>query len=222
MEPEIRTKYPRTYHLPFSPGRGKDDKVMWSVDHLVGLPLTITEKMDGSNVCMTNKECFSRSHSGPPTHESFNGFKALHSTIKNLIRDDILIFGEWCFAKHSISYDKLPAYFLLFGVKDTANNEWGSWQDVELFAQHLGVRTVPVIEQEIVFKTAKELEQFVTYEANKQSLCGNDREGLVVRKRLAFDDKEFSTMMAKYVRKNHVQTTTHWKFQQLVRNELKR
>lgn len=222
MEPEIKTKYPRTYHLPFSPGRGKDDKVMPSVDHLVGLPLTITEKMDGSNVCMTNKECFSRSHYGPPTHESFDAFKALHAGVKYNIPEGMLMFGEWCFAKHSISYARLPAYFLLFGVKDTTNNVWSSWAGVELWAQRLGVVTVPVVEQQIIFESSKELIQFVTGEAKKQSVCGGDREGLVVRKRLTFDDGEFSSMVGKYVRANHVQTSIHWKFQELVRNELKK
>jgi ATP-dependent RNA circularization protein (DNA/RNA ligase family) len=217
---ELKTKYPRTYHLPFSPGKGNDDKVMSSIDHFVGLPLIISEKMDGSNVAMTSKNCFSRSHSGPPTHESFDGFKALHASIKYIIPEGMFIFGEWCYAKHSIFYNKLPSYFLLFGVRDI-NYNWLSWNDVVTWADSLGLNTVPVLQNE-TFKNANDLKKFITKEAKKPSVCGDTREGLVIRNSNSFNDNDFSTMVAKYVRLNHVTTSIHWKHQDIIKNTLRK
>ena len=59
-------KYPRSMHLPFSPGATKSDKKMNEADleFLLGGEVVITEKMDGSNACMTNEEVFARSHGG--------------------------------------------------------------------------------------------------------------------------------------------------------------
>ena len=214
----MNTKYPRTYHIPFSPGKGSDDKVMSSVNHLLGVNLVITEKIDGSNVALSHDKCYSRSHSGPPTHSSFDGFKALHATIQYKIPRDLMIFGEWCYAKHSIYYTELPSYFLMFGVRDLVQDSWLSWQGVKDWADRLELNTVPVIEKEIIFEQPKELEQFVVGEASKKSICGGDREGLVLRKRMGFANDEFPNMVAKYVRKNHVTTNIHWKFQEIIKN----
>lgn len=41
------TRYPRTYHLPWSPGATNDDKILKSVDQFIGVPLALTEKLDG-------------------------------------------------------------------------------------------------------------------------------------------------------------------------------
>lgn len=216
------SKYPRTYHLPFSPGGTSDDKVISSIDHLNGIGLTISEKIDGSNTSLSRNGCFSRSHSGPPDHPSFDAFKALHSSIKYMIPEDIFIYGEWCWAKHSIAYNKLPAYFLMFGVKDMTNKSWLSWSGVELWAKRLGLTTVPVVQKEIIFETTKELQTFVEAEANKPSLCGGQREGLVLRKTLSFSDPEFSRFVIKYVNKSFIEKIgdTHWKYKKIQKNKL--
>lgn len=213
-------KYPRTYHFPFSPGATNDDKVLQNIDHLLNVPLIITEKMDGSNVCLSKEGCFARSHNGPPTHRSFGRYKALHASIKHLIPNNLSLYGEWCFAKHSIYYDKLPAFFLLFGIKDT--NGWGSWSGVEYWAKNLGLVTVPVIHHNITFETVGSLESFITGEATKVSECGVTREGVVVRFRMGLPpDADFSQFIVKWVRKDHVQTSDHWKHQEIVRNQLR-
>jgi hypothetical protein len=42
-------KYPRTWHLPWSPGITKDDRVIPSCDQFVGKNIVVTVKMDGEN-----------------------------------------------------------------------------------------------------------------------------------------------------------------------------
>ena len=47
-----RVKYPRTFHLPYSPQRGEGDKVLPSDDIFRGKPVVVTEKMDGENTTL--------------------------------------------------------------------------------------------------------------------------------------------------------------------------
>lgn len=215
-------KYPRTYHLPFSPGASNDDKVLKSIDHLLCEPLVVTEKLDGSNVCMSKEGCFARSHSGPPSHPSFDAFKALYASVKYLIPENIYLYGEWCFAKHSIFYNKLLSYLFLFGVKNVTTNVWLSWLEVNDWAKLIRIPTVPIINENITFTTIKDLETFVTEETKKTSACGLTLEGIVLRKRKEIADKDFSQMVTKWVRKEHVKTSTHWKHQEMIRNRLRK
>jgi hypothetical protein len=78
-------KYPRTPHLPWSPGGTADDKMLRQVDPLLYQPLIATEKADGSNVCLEHEGCFARSHGAKPNHPSFDQLKALHASVKHLI-----------------------------------------------------------------------------------------------------------------------------------------
>ncbi len=107
-------KYNRTFHLPWSPGATNDDKIATSVTNLLNTEIIITEKLDGSNTSLESDGCFARTHSGPPNHPSFDGLKALHAEVGFQIPSGMQLFGEWCFAKHSISYEELPGYFFAF------------------------------------------------------------------------------------------------------------
>jgi hypothetical protein len=225
----ISPKYNRTFHLPWSPGATNDDKIAASVDSLINTPIVITEKMDGSNTSLETGGCFARTHSGPPTHPSFDALKSLHASLKYKIPEQIQLFGEWCYALHSISYEELPGYFLLFNVRDLKPQvrpfekcipRWESWEEVELWAEEIGVSTVPVLFQGEVSSEA-ELKQLVESLMIQPSQCGGIREGVVVRIQDSFDDDMFSQCIMKCVRSNHVQTSEHWKDQEIVRNKLK-
>lgn len=215
-------KYNRTFHFPFSPGATSDDKIATSMGHLVGVPIVITEKMDGSNTSLEAHGCFARTHSGAPAHKSFDGLKALQATIRLRIPVGIQLFGEWCFARHSIEYNELPGYFLLFNVRELnpINSLWLSWDEVEMWAEEIGVPTVPVLFKGTV-ASEKELQQLVESFMNQPSVCGGIREGVVARIAQGFLDNNFSQCVMKCVRANHVQTSEHWKDQEIIRNKLK-
>jgi len=212
-------KYNRTYHFPFSKGATNDDKIAADMSRLIGNPIVITEKMDGSNTSLETDGCFARTHSGPPTHPSFDGLKALHASLKWKIPQGVQLFGEWCFALHSIKYDLLPSYFLLFNVRDLSNMQWASWEEVELWADEMNLPTVPVLFKGSI-SSEKELQEIVESFMIAPSACGDIREGVVVRIQDAFDDRNFSSCVMKCVRANHVQTTEHWKEQEIVKNKL--
>lgn len=216
-------KYNRTLHLPFSPGVSKDDKIAPSIELLIGSPIIITEKMDGSNTSLEASGCYARTHSSSPTHASFDGLKALHARIKDNIPASLQLFGEWCYAKHSIAYDALPGYFLLFNVRDLSRNStiWLSWHDVESWAKEIGVPTVPVLFSGTV-NSASALQKMIESLMLQPSACDGQREGVVVRVAQDFPDEAFATSVMKYVRAHHIQTCEQWKDRAIVRNNLKK
>lgn len=218
-------KYNRTLHLPWSPGKGSDDKVATSVESLLKRPIIITEKIDGSNASLEFDGCFARTHSGPPTHLSFDGLKALHAQVKHNIPKNIQIFGEWCYALHSISYDKLPDYFLMFGIRELDKREdtdlsfWYAWGELKEWALDFKIPTVPSLWEGTV-SSEKELKVLTEKLVSEPSAFGTTREGVVIRIADVFSDSEFSNCVMKYVRANHVQTDEHWKDQEIIRNKL--
>lgn len=215
-------KYPRTLHLPWSPGASKNDRISENISSLLNRQIVITDKLDGSNASLEKDGCFARTHSGPPKHESFDALKALHAGVKHQLVNGMQYFGEWCYAKHSIKYSELPGYFLLFGVRalDDGPHCWASWDHITEMAAELGLPTVPALWKGQV-ASAKELELLTKDLAAGKSACGGEREGVVVRLACAFLDDDFSASVMKYVRKNHVQTIDHWKDQEIIKNGLK-
>lgn len=212
-------KYPRTFHLPFSPGAGSDDKITPSVDPILGQEVVITEKLDGSNCCLTKDQVFARTHATPARHPSFNWVKQVHAGIAHLIEEDELIFGENCFAIHSIEYHGLPSYFFAFGI--FKNGYWLSWEEVKKRANELGLITVPELGF-FNFKTSKELQKAIEGVYSQPSVFGGDREGVVVRAITGFKEEDFETSVMKMVRKDHVQTEDHWMHQQIRPQKIKK
>jgi hypothetical protein len=214
-------KYPRTYHFTFSPGATKDDKIAKDINGILGKEVVITEKMDGSNVCLEKEKCFARSHSGSPTHESFDMFKAIHAGIKFIIPDSYQIFGEWCYAQHTIFYDSLPNYLLIFGVREINQMTWLSWDDVEYWAEQIGASTVPLLERWTV-SNEKELQEKVELLSANPSTYGKEKEGVVVKLAGRFSNDDFDKSVIKRVRAGHVNANDeHWLTKDIVKNLLK-
>ena len=67
----------------------------------------------------------------------------------------------------------------------------------------------------------KELQELVEGLMEQPSVCGGVREGVVARVNGTFKEPEFSSCVMKCVRANHVQTTEHWKDQEITKNKLK-
>lgn len=222
-------KYNRTPHLTWSPGGTNDDKRIVTLDGLLNREIVITEKVDGSNVCLEHDAVYARSHAKAPKHPSFDALKALHAQVKSGIPEGIQIFGEWCYAKHSIEYTRLPSYLLLFGVRHLdlvdglhstrITRSWEPWELVEDWAEQLEVATVPLLGRFSV-TTENQLKEVTDRFTTAPSVLGGAREGVVVRVASSFGDSEFSTSVAKWVRKDHVSTSDHWSHQEIARNKL--
>lgn len=201
------SKYPRTYHLPWSPGATSDDKISKSTNNLIGIDIVITEKLDGSNTSMVNNGVYARSHAAFTTSPWSVKVRQLHSILKRDIPKDMFLFGENMEGIHSIEYSKLTSPFYLFGIRD--NNVWIPWNYVKEWAYLLNIPTVPILFEGKV-NTFEELKSLVEELTKKKSVLGGELEGVVVRTSGNFHNDDFKDNVQKWVRKNHVQTDEHW------------
>lgn len=201
------SKYPRTYHLPYSKGTTNDDKISKDVNYLLGKDIVITEKLDGSNSCIKKDGVYGRSHAEFTTNPWDVELKKLHSIIGNYLNDETYVFGESLYAIHSIEYTNLKSYFYIFGVRE--HTKWLSWNEVEEYAYLLDIPTVPVLFRGII-NTEKELQTIVEALVKQPSKLGGPREGIVIRSADSFEDDDFAENVMKWVRANHVTTTKHW------------
>jgi hypothetical protein len=136
-------KYPRTPHLPWSPGATSDDVYLVDVSTFEGHEVVVTLKMDGENTTMYRDHIHARSlDSGH--HPSRAWVKGLHGTIAHLIPDAWRLCGENLFAEHSIHYSDLPSYFMLFSIWNEANNCL-SWDETIEWAALLELEIVPIL-----------------------------------------------------------------------------
>lgn len=205
-----RIKYPRTFHLPWSLGRTDDDKTLESVDHFKGKNVVVTEKMDGENTTIYKDFFHARSINGGK-HESRSKVAQLQGEIGRELSDTMRVCGENCYAQHSISYSQLKDHFLAFSIWN--GTTCFSWEATEFWCENLGLNTVPVLYKGIFDEKLIKL----LYQDNRTP---DLMEGYVVRLAGSFAYDDFSKSVAKFVRKNHVQTDYHWKNQKVVPNKL--
>lgn len=206
----MRKKYPRTFHLPWSRSKTDDDKILKTVCHFEGKEVVVTEKLDGENTTMYRDSIHARSLDSKD-HESRHWVKMLHGTISFQIPLGWRICGENVFAMHSIYYGELTSYFYVFSIWNE-DNQCLSWDETLEWAELLGVKVAPVLYRGIWN------EQKVKGCYTRQSVFGGEQEGYVVRIADAFPYDQFGTCVAKFVRKNHVQTEEHWLSKPVVPN----
>jgi len=205
-------KYPRTYHLPYSPGRTEDDKTLPDCSIFEGKEVVVTAKMDGENTTgYWDGYIHARSIDGE-RHESQAWIRKFLAGKLFELPENFRICGENCYAKHSIYYRGLESYFYLFSIWN-AKNECLSWDDTVEWANLLDIKTVPVL-----YRGPWD-ENFVK-QLYHPCLNGNELEGYVVRLADSFSYAAFRKSVGKFVRAEHVQTNQHWKRTKLMPNEL--
>jgi RNA ligase len=205
--------------MTFSPGCSSDDKMLDNNNYFLNCQIILTEKLDGSNFCFTKDACFARSHAGSPTHKSFDFAKSIHSNIKFSIPENYFVFAEYCFAQHSIFYDRLDHYLHIFAIYNQQDNSWLSWKNIKEFSEAINIPTVPVL-FEGIFSSEKDLINKCDSLMKEKSIYGEQREGIVISVTEPFANDYFWKSKGKVVRANHVQTSEHWKDQEIIKNKL--
>ncbi|MFE4608527.1 RNA ligase family protein [Streptomyces niveus] len=203
----MRTAYPRTVHVPWSPGVGADDVRGGDLDGLRGREVVVTEKMDGENTTLYGDGLHARSlDSGH--HPSRAWVKALQGRIGALIPDGTRVCGENLYARHSIAYEELESWFYGFSVWD---GEWClGWDETVRVFRRLGIPAPRVLWRGVFDERA----------LRGLKLDPARQEGYVVRTVEGFVREEFGRRLAKWVRPHHVQTDTHWMHAAVVENGL--
>jgi hypothetical protein len=209
-------KFPKIYHLPWSLGITNDDRVMTENEineNFNGKKIVITEKMDGENTSCYTNYLHARSLDGR-NHPSRNWLKAFHAQWSFNIPEGWRVCGENLYAKHSILYNNLPSYFLVFAIYNE-KNVCLSYPEMKEYCELLGLKSVPIIYEGPYNK------DIVRKCFTGKSLCGGEQEGYVVR---LFDSIEWSKhkkSFEKFVRKDHVKTSHNWMMEKMIINGMK-
>lgn len=197
--------------MPLSPGKGKDDLILPDLNHFRERQVVLTEKMDGENTTFTREGVYARSLNSRH-HESRSWVKDLWGRIRFDIPEGWRICGENLYAQHSIAYDKLPSYFLVFAIFNESNYSL-SWLDVCTFASLLGLNTVPEISRPTFFDENEVYSQ-------ARTVVQQGGEGLVIRFLRGYHFVSYYWSQAKYVRAGHVITSKHWMYEAIAPNKL--
>jgi len=198
-------KYPRTYHLPWSPGRTKYDRTLDSVSMFENREVIVTTKMDGENTSLYTSYLHARSIDSQ-SHPSRNWLKNYHAARGWQIPTGWRVCGENLFAAHSIHYTNLPCFFLAFSIWD--QHRCLSWDTTLEWLELLDMEPVPV------------LYRGVWDEELIRNLDIEGQEGYVVRLTSDFSYANFRNSVGKYVRDGHATTSHHWRFQKIKPNKL--
>lgn len=185
--------------------------------------LIIEEKLDGANIGISRAPNgkLRVQNRGSYLTEPYGGqFSRLSSwlainsiKLQEILQNQVILFGEWCAAKHSIEYSSLPDLFLLFDVYDLKERRFWSVFRRNVLASKAGLHTVPHVDIEDVslIKLTKCL-------ALKRSKFSNEcLEGFVLRN----DSRLWNIQRAKLVRHDFTQSIEeHWSKKHLTWNRL--
>ncbi|MFI7365305.1 RNA ligase family protein [Streptomyces sp. NPDC050149] len=206
----MRTHYPRTPHLPWSPGATSDDVRLADLAGLTGSEVVVTEKLDGENTTLYADGLHARSLDSAH-HPSRGRVKALQGRIGPRIPPGWRICGENMFARHSIPYEDLASHFYGFSVWD--GEVCLDWDLTVDFLRDLGIPTPPVLWRGVFDARAEKALRALKPDTLRQ-------EGYVVRPAERFPAAAFRRRVAKWVRPGHVTTDTHWMHAEVVENGL--
>ncbi|MDO4904955.1 MAG: RNA ligase family protein [Lautropia sp.] len=215
MKPFFR--FPHTPHLIWlGQGVPRDDKVLSKpeVKALLSDEVVVEEKLDGANLGFSLDEDghLLAQNRGQYLHDPLGGqfarlpgWMELHDeALRSVLTPELMLFGEWCAARHSLDYDALPDWYLLFDVYDRAEQRfWGTARRNAL-AESIGLITVPRI---LAGHTSvADLRQLVT---DRPSLYrSGPLEGVVIRREAG----DWADSRAKLVRPDFTQAIdTHWR-----------
>lgn len=202
-------KYPSSPHWPWSPQVHKDDRYHQNPERFIGVEVGISEKLDGGNTCLNQGQAYARSTGQPATQGWFAMVKKHHAWRTMDLDPLISIYGEDLYGIHSIVYDALKEdeTYRVFNIRN--DDTWLSLDDRTVLATKLGFLTVPLLFRG-TFHSVKEITQWFEHHVSQPSSLGPVREGFVLQITDQFDNVDFGINVAKYVRKDHVQTSEHW------------
>jgi predicted kinase len=203
----MRVHYPRTPHLPWSPGATADDVRAGDLSGLRGREVVVTEKLDGENTTLYADGMHARSLDSAH-HPSRAWVKGLQGRIGARIPVGWRVCGENVYARHSIAYQELESWFYGFSV--WAGDRCLDWDRTVAFLRRLGIPAPPVLWRGVFDERA----------LRGLRLDTERQEGYVVRTVEGFGREEFAGRVAKWVRRQHVRTDTHWMHATVVANGL--
>lgn len=221
-------RFPHTPHLAWlGPGRPRDDKVL-ATDEAAALlagEVAVEEKLDGANlgVSLAEDGTLRFQNRGQYLHPPFAGqFQRLGSWIaahehalRSHLPPGLIVFGEWCAARHSVAYDRLPDWLIVIDVYDHTEQGFFSTARRDALAKRLGLTVVRTVSHGRA--TLAELTSRLS--AEPSCYHAGPIEGFVVRK----ETSDWLLARAKLVHPDFVQgIDEHWRRRRIEWNHLER
>lgn len=181
----------------------------------------VEEKIDGANLgisfdCEGNLLLQNRgSYLYPPLEGQWKvldgWMKKYENRMFDVLADEYILFGEWCYATHSIYYDSLPDWFVGFDILEKKSNRFLNVPKRNLMMNQIGISTVPLLGKGAF--TLEQLKQFFG-----KSRFGNEEcEGIYLRQ----DGVDYLNYRAKIVRDDFRQNIDiHWSKKRMTYNKI--
>lgn len=218
-------RYPHTPHLAaLSATAPRGDKVLTpqEVSELLASDVTVEEKIDGANLGLSRAETgelavqnrgafLTRAMAAEQFRPLWGWLAPRCDRLLEALGEQRILFGEWCYARHSVAYTRLPDWFLVFDVYDREAARFWSVDRRDALASELDLVCVPRIARGRFALPA--LAKLI--DGSRVGDAG--MEGIVVRR----DDGDWQVGRAKLVRAAFVQAIDeHWSRRRLVPNAL--
>ncbi len=220
-------RFPQTPHLAWlGEGAPRDDKLLppREADDLLKGDVVVEEKLDGANlgISLGPDGQLRAQNRGQYLMEPFAGqFSRLASWLAQhryllgeALGEHLMLFGEWCTARHSLDYEALPDWFLLFDVYDREHQGFWSTSRRNALALSLGLAVVPQLLQGPT--TLVDLKHLLATRPSRYR--AGPPEGVVIRRESA----DWCEARAKLVQAEFTQTIgEHWRRRRIQWNRLR-
>eukprot|EP01083_Nonionella_stella_P125120 378323_1 len=225
-------KFPRTPHL-WNTGAATRDDIQLDAQYgkLYYGPsaraVVVTEKVDGANLGIAlsaNYEIQCQHRGSAIVYNSSAEYTKLKDWLDRnskvlcqiLEPQRHILFGEWCQCKHSILYDTLPDYFLVFDLYDRHSNTFVSRAKLERICDGKLVVTKLICKQK--FQNKEEIEALMN--DTRSNYTQGAIEGLYLK--IDDDEQDINVHRCKLVRSEFIQgITEHWIHKKLEYNTIR-
>lgn len=215
-------KFPSTPHV-LSNGTIRGEKIVDnnSLNKLLLSTVYVEEKIDGANLGISfndNGEQLIQNRGHLITWPFSGQWRKMPEWISSnenllfeVLENKYILFGEWCYAKHTVFYDKLPNLFIPFDVFDKNEGKFLSVDCRNVLLNRLNLPIIPLIYHGKI--TLLDIPNFMHQSAYSSDFC----EGLYFR----VDSGGWLEIRAKYVRDNFIQVSEqHWSQKSLILNKV--
>lgn len=185
--------------------------------------IVVEEKLDGANlgISVSPEGMMRTQNRGQYLVEPHAGqFRTLSSWLKpredalfEALGEHFILFGEWCAARHSLDYNHLSDWLIVFDFYDRQERRFWSSVRRNALAEQLGLKVVPkVFAGKATLESLREL-----LHKQPSAFRNGPMEGVVVR----YDSGDWLCERAKLVRPDFTQAIgEHWRNRKIEWNSL--
>lgn len=207
-------KFPSTPHLATLPGvEIRGDKVLTESerDEFLRHEIIVEEKVDGANLGVSfdaegsiraqNRGAYLRLPGSGQWRKLGEWLAPRTDVLFEHLSDRYILFGEWCYAQHSVFYNRLPDWFLGFDIYDRESSRFLSSKRRDRLLEKMHISKVPGIARGSF--SCPKLKKLLS----QSMLADRPAEGLYLR----FDEGDWLGQRAKLVRPAFIQAVEkHW------------